>query len=260
MQFAQRLLSTRGGTIAVAGLAAILAAVIFLFYLNRYRDSINESAQPLTVLVASSSIPKGTPGDAVGSQALFQTTSAPKSEVKEGAFTDPAALTGRVAVADIYPGQQLTATDFTATPTDAIANKLAGDERAISVPLDEAHGMIGEVHAGDKVDLLAGFNVTRDNGPAVPVLKTIIQNIPVLAVPEDTKGGFGGGGGNNTASVTLQMNAEQAAELAFSSDNGKVWIVLRPPAGAPEQKLDLVTLESLLFGVKPIRVLKGAGQ
>jgi hypothetical protein len=50
MQFAQRLLSTRGGTIALSIMAAVLAAVILVTYLNRYRDSVKQSGVPVTVV------------------------------------------------------------------------------------------------------------------------------------------------------------------------------------------------------------------
>ena len=48
-------------------------------------------------------------------------------------------------VADIYPRQQLTTRDFGAG-IGCRATKLSGYERAISVPLDCAHGMIGAIH------------------------------------------------------------------------------------------------------------------
>ena len=52
MQFAHRLLSTRGGTVAVAVVGALLAAAVFVAYLHRYRSTVNESSAPMTVLVA----------------------------------------------------------------------------------------------------------------------------------------------------------------------------------------------------------------
>ncbi|MET0937717.1 MAG: SAF domain-containing protein, partial [Gaiellaceae bacterium] len=115
MQFAQKLLSTRGGTVAVAAVGALLAAAVFVAYLHRYRSSVNESAAPMTVLVAKDFIEEGTPGSVVGSEGLFQTASTPKDDLKEGAISDPDSLRGLVAKNDIYPGQQLTVADFSPT-------------------------------------------------------------------------------------------------------------------------------------------------
>src|SRR5687767_8978538 len=106
-----RLLSTRGGTVVLGAIAALLAAIILLVYLNRYRESVSSSSAPQTVLVAKSLIPSGTSGVLVGQKELFQVASLSGDQVKEGAVVDPATLKGRVAVDDIYPGQQLTLAD-----------------------------------------------------------------------------------------------------------------------------------------------------
>jgi Flp pilus assembly protein CpaB len=254
----QKLLATRGGTAAVAGGAALLATLIFLVYLNNYRNSVDESSEPIAVLVAKSLIPKGMSGDLIGTQELFQPTTAPKSQVKDGALTDPATLKGRVALEDIYPGQQLTTADFTATTTDAVATKITGDQRAISIPLDEAHGILGHVRTGDHVDIFALFNVERLSGGAKPVLKLIMEDILVLYVP--TAGGTGvGGGGGKEGNVVLRLNDRQAADLAFSSDVGKVWFSLRPQSGAQAAAPAFVTIETILFGVKPVTIMRAFG-
>ena len=127
------------------------------------------SADPTVLVVpadkpwktAKDFIEKGTPGNVVGSEGLFQTASTPKDDLKEGAISDPDSLGGLVATTDIYPGQQLTVSDFGPTPADALTNEIAGEERAISMALDSAHGMIGNVRAGDRVDVYGAFNVRR---------------------------------------------------------------------------------------------------
>src|SRR3954454_1897819 len=101
-----KLLGTRRGTVILGVAAAALAAIVLLVYLNSYRNSVNSNAQPLSVLVAKSVIQKGTPGNVVGTTGLYEVASIPKSQVKSGVFVDPKTLTGKVAVADIYPGQQ----------------------------------------------------------------------------------------------------------------------------------------------------------
>lgn len=264
MQLTQRLLSTRGGTIAVSVFAAALAGAVLLAYLHRYRESVGASAQPVSVLVAKDVIEKGTPGSVVGVQELFQVTTTPRSEVKEGAFADPALLRGKVATADIYPGEQLTAADFSATGAEVVGNRLTAEERAIAVPIDAAHGMVGNVAAGDHVDVFAGFNVKRlraDGTPDPdaeerPVLRLLVEDVVVLAAPE---GAAGVGGGAQGTNVTLRVKDDDAAKIAFAADNGKVWIVLRPRAGAEATRPDLVTIETVLFGVKPVTAMQSFG-
>jgi pilus assembly protein CpaB len=265
VQYAQKLLSTRGGTITVSALAALLAGAIFLVYLRRYQSSVNESAQPMTVLVAKSLIEKGTPGAVLGAQDLYETTTVTRGDVHEGAFADPNVLKGRIAVDDIFPGEQLTTADFTTTTTDALATKLAEDQRAVSVPVDSAHGLVGKVEAGDHVDVFGGFNVRRLNGDGNvdpnaaerPVLKLLVEDVLVLEVPG--KSNVVPIGGQQTSELTVRVTDEEAAKLAFASDNGKIWIALRPRTGAQPTAPDIVTLETVLFGVKPIAVERALG-
>jgi Flp pilus assembly protein CpaB len=253
MQLAQKMLSTRGGTIALGGVAALMAAFVLLLYLNSYRSSVTSESEPVTVLVAKTLIEKGMPGDIVGLKELFVPDEAPRSQVKDGAITDPSTLRGRIAVDDIYPGQQLTVADFAGT-TDAIGARLAGKDRAISVPLDSARGMVGKIEPGDRVDVFAGFNVVRNGvgGQGLPVTKVMMQNALVLDAPDASAAGVGGG--QQTSNVVLRVNRDQAAEIAWVVDNGKVWIVLRPRAGAPPTRPGVVTAESVLTGVKPVVV------
>ena len=264
MQFAQRLLSTRGGTIGLSIMAAVLAAVILLAYLHRYRQSVRDSGVPVTVLVAKSLIEKGTSGDVIANQDLYSVSSQPKGEVSDGAITDPATLKGRVASADIYPGEQLTVAKMATASTGSLANRLSADQRAVSVPVDAAHGMLGEVQAGDHVDVYAGFNVQRigaggvpdESSPTRPVLKLLVSDALVLNAPEAGARGIGGGG---KTSLTLRLNDREAAAVAFASENGAVWTVLRPRANAAPTSPDLVSLETVLLGVPPVAVYRSLG-
>ncbi|HEU4942393.1 MAG TPA: Flp pilus assembly protein CpaB [Gaiellaceae bacterium] len=253
MQLVQKMLSTRGGTIALGGVAAVLAAFVLLLYLNQYRSSVTADSEPVTVLVAKTLIEKGMPGDVVGLNRLFQRDEAPQSQVKDGAITDPSTLRGRVAVEDIYPGQQLTVADF-AGSTDAIGAKLAGRHRAIAVPLDAARGLVGKVEPGDRVDVLGGFNVLGNGagGQGRPVVKVMMQNALVLDAPAETAAGLAAA--NQTANIVLRVNRNQATEIAWAVDNGKVWLVLRPRAGAPPSRPGVATAESVLTGVPPVVV------
>jgi Flp pilus assembly protein CpaB len=264
----QRILATRAGTVVLGVVVAAIAGVLIAVYLTRYRDSVSVGNENASVLVASSLIVKGTPGSLVGSATLYQTTSVPRKDVKDGAIVDPAAIRGRVATADIFPGQQLTAADFSATPDGSVTYQLGGEYRAVSVPLDAAHGLVGELNTGDHVDVMAGFNVipvdrhgvplAQSGGQSRPVFKTILQDVLVLDAPHDAAGG-GIGHAAQTSNVVLRLDDRQATELAFASSNGTIWLSLRPRANAAETTPAIVTVESLLLGVKPIKVLHSLG-
>jgi Flp pilus assembly protein CpaB len=243
VEFAGNLLSSRRGTILVGAAAAVLAAILLVVYLNRYRASLNGSAEPATVLVAKSLIQKGAPGNLVGSTHQFQVASIPKDQLKDGALTDPGALAGLVAAKNIYPGQQLTLAEFTPTVPGSLQTNLTKRDRAISIPFDSSHGMVGQISPGDHVDVYVGLNQAGPGG-AVPIIKRLIDNTLVLATP---------GAGASSGNIILRAKGPQAAELAFAADNGKLWLVLRPASGARPVNPGLVTAGRLLLGVRPVR-------
>ena len=257
MEFAQRLISTRRGSMYLAAIAALLAGIVILVYLNSYRENLRSGGTPVTVLVASSAIPKGTSGNVVATKRLYTATTIRESQLREGAISDPASLTGRIATREIYEGAQLTAADFS-TEATSLASALTDEERIVSVPLDAAHGLIGQAQEGDHVDIYAGFNVIPlgadgrplNGGTARPVLRRIMSDIPVVQMD---------GEGSKATNVSLRVNDEQAAQLAFASDNGKVWLSLRPAVGAKESKPGIVTVETLLLGVRPITAVRSLG-
>ena len=260
MEFAQRLISTRAGTIAVAAGAALLAGISIAVYLNRYRNSVSSQGAPVTVLVAKRSIAQGTSGDVVAAQSMFTTATLRESQLRDGAFSDPAAIRGRVAVRDVYKGQQLTAADFVAGAA-SLPSTLTGTQRIVTIPVDTAHGLIGHVQSGDRVDVYAGFNITpvgtvTSGAQAFPVIRRLMENVLVVDVSGSANAGISQ---QNNSNVSLRMTDAQAAKVAFASDNGKVWLVLRPPTGARATAPRLITVETLLLGIPPTAVLHSLG-
>ena len=257
MQFATKLVSTRRGTLIAAFLIALLAAASILLYLNSYRDSLKAQGAMVTVLVAKKSIPKGTAGNVVASKDLYTVTTIRESQLLDGALSDPASLRDKVAAREIFEGAQLTAADFGAAG-DSLVAQLTDKERVISVPLDSAHGLIDGIEAGNRVDVYAGFNVIPlgadgrpvNGGQARPMLRRILSDVQVLAVGEK---------GNGSTDVSLGVDDVEAAQVAFASDNGKLWLALRPSAGAKASAPGIVTVETMLLGVPPVQILKSVG-
>jgi Flp pilus assembly protein CpaB len=257
MQLATKLVSTRKGTLIAALLISLLAGASILLYLNSYRSSLEAKGALVTVLVAKQTIPKGTSGTVVASKDLYTVTTIRESQLLEGAMSDPATLRDKVATREIFEGAQLTAVDFGAAG-DSLAAQLTDKERVVSVPLDGAHGLIDGIEPGNRVDVYAGFNVIPlgadgrpvNCGQARPMLRRILADVPVVAVGEKGKG---------STNVSLGVDDVDAAQLAFASDNGKVWLALRPSAGAKASKPGIVTVETMLLGVPPVQILRSVG-
>jgi Flp pilus assembly protein CpaB len=246
-----RVLATRQGTILLGLGAAALAGILLLAYLNQYRSSVTTDTAPVTVLVAKRLIEQGTSGAEIASSRLFEVREISTEHVKVGALTDAGSLRASVALQDIYPGQQMTVADFTPLGA-ALGTQLVKDQRAISLPIDTTHGLIGQIQAGDRVDVYGGFTANV-GGSDKPVVKLLMQDVLVLSLGAGAEGGIGqqSAGGSN---VIVRVNSRQAGELAFANDNGKLWLVLRPRTGAPAQQPRLVTVDNLLFGSRPLSI------
>lgn len=234
----RRAATTRRGSMLIALLAAAAAAAVLLAYLRDYRSDVRAGTAPAQVLVADRLIKKGTTGDAIVAESQFRPLTVAEDDLVVGALADASVLAGKVAAKDVFPGQQLTAADFT-TGGDAIRGRLTGTQRAVGVPVDAAHGLVGRVKPGDSVDVFASF--ASDNGRGV--VRTLARGSLVLAVPS-TDDAAGVAGDGTADPVVLRLDGVQAARLAYAADNGKVWFALRPTAGAREGAPDVVTSEA----------------
>ena len=221
---------SRGWTLALGIAAAALAAILLVAYLVQYRSSVNESTAPTPVLVAKSLIPKGTSGTVIAEKGLFQAATLAKEDLKTGALSDPAYLNGRVAVADIFPGQQITTADVSAGLTDAIPTQLSGKQRAVAIPVTGARGLVGYVASGDRVDIY--WESGSEQGT---ILGLLAPNTLVMRAPA----------GEGQPAI-LRADAGIAQTLALAADTGTLWFLLRPAGNAKEAPKKSITSAELL--------------
>ena len=213
-------MSSRGWAIALGIGAIVLAAILLVVYLDRYRARVGGRNAPTPVLVAKQSIPAGTPGTLIASGSMYVPTTLPRKEVEIGAISDPQYLSGRAASAAIFPGQQFTAVDFATTDTASVDSQITGTQRALSISIDAVHGSLSQVQAGDSVDIYVAV---------AGVVKLFRPNVKVLAIPA-TAGPSGSG------NLILRMESREAATFAYAADNTQLWFVLRPVVNAKKTK------------------------
>ena len=209
-------MSSRGWAIALGIGAIVLAAILLVVYLDRYRSRVSSENAPTPVLVAKQLIPQGTPGTTIAQQGMYEPTTLPRKEVEVGAVSDPSVLTGQAAAADIFPGQQFTTTDFAASDTASVDSRLTGTERAISISIDGVHGSLPQVQVGDTVDVYTSVAGT---------VRLFEPNVKVLAIPSIPRPSGGG-------TLVLKIQTADAARFAFANDNAQFWFALRPVVGA----------------------------
>jgi pilus assembly protein CpaB len=208
-----KLFTTRQGTVLLGVIAAVIAAIALIVYLESYRNSHKGNAA-ISVLFAQKLIEKGTPGDVVRTTGgFYQATSIAKSQVESGAIVNPATLAGKVATVDISPGQQLTAADFGPATTNSVTNQLSRDQRAVVITLGSPQQVGAQIVAGSHVDVWVSLNA-QSNGVTRPVTRELFQNMYILGVS----------GGN----VTFRATPTQAGRLIYASQNASIYLTLRP--------------------------------
>ena len=220
---------SRGWTLALGIGAAALAAILLIAYLVQYRSSVDSSTAPTPVLVAKNLIPKGTSGTVIAEKQLFQAATLSKDDLKIGAISDPAYLNGRVAVADIFPGQQITTADLSVGLTDAVPPQLSGKQRAVAIPMTGNRGLAGYVSSGDRVDVY--YEIGSNGGT---ILGLLAPNVLVLRA------------GSGAAPAIIKADAALAQKLALASDSGTLWFLLRPAGDATNPPKKSITSTELL--------------
>jgi Flp pilus assembly protein CpaB len=244
MRFAQKLLSSKKGTIGIGAALALVSLLALVSYVKHVRSSVDTAGSPSLVLIAKARIHKGAPASAIANQSLYKIQPIRHDQLQPGAIVTPQQLTG-TAAHEIYPGQQLTAADFTATTSTSLAGQIAGDQRAVALTFDTQHGLLGQLQAGDHVDVYVAFSLQDKQGHNVPKLRLLSQDVPVVSVA-------GAGATAGTTVVLEARNGTEAADFAFTSDNGKLWLTLRPATGAKTQPPTIVGISDLLFGTPPV--------
>jgi Flp pilus assembly protein CpaB len=213
-------MSSRGWAIALGIGAVVLAAILLVVYLDRYRSRVSGENAPTPVLVAKQLIPRGTSGSIIASQSMYAPTTLPRKQVEVGAVSDPQFLVGRAAAADLLPGQQFTATDFAASDTSSVDSQITGTQRGVALSIGGVNAVASQVQAGDSVDVYIGV---------AGVVKLFRSNVKVLAIPT-TPGPVGGG------NLIVRVETKDVANWEYASTNSQLYFVIRPVTGAKPTK------------------------
>ena len=236
-----KLFRTRQGTILLGVVAAVLAAIALIVYLNHYRNSVNNGAAPLSVLVAKNLIPQNTSGNVIASSGLYTTKNVPKSEAQAGALTDPSAARrpGRGDGHRQGPAAHLVRLQCTLDGSGGLP--------WISSPPSAPSSSRSTRRARWAVrSPRATPSTSTRSSPrrAVPrSSRRFCQNMYVLNSTSD---------GN----VTLRATPHQAGQLIYASGNDKIWLTLRPPRGTREEVVaDHLELAGRLSMDDTIRIL-----
>ena len=201
--------------LVVSVVAGLLAAVLSVSFLRGVAGTV-------TVLVATQEIAPYTPL----TPGMFAAQQMPGAAVPADAIKDPSALNGRFVRGLMLPGTVIrqghlaTASGGSGSLAAQLTDTGAPGMRAMAIPVDNATGVGGGVHPGDRIDIVAAVRVEQQNGPTVLYSKTIARNVPVLHRTESD--------GTSKSTVVVMVTAQQAEDIAFTQVAGTAYLTLAP--------------------------------
>ena len=219
--------------LGIAFVVAIISTGIFYgLFAGKLRSSVGELPTQ-SIVVAGRALKPGT---------VLRAEDLRVSEVKgawKGGFSKPEDLAGVTllrAVQQNEPILQDRVASSDAKSGEGAAGVPAG-MRAVSIRVSESSGVVGLLHSGTKVDVQA---VSRRENSAE--LRTILQNVEVLAVSPQPESGAG----NQALPVVTVLTRAQDADLIALADSGaRIRLALRNPldSGAgPRHSLGLASV------------------
>lgn len=234
-------LTRRQAFLVAAVIAVIVAALVYVVLSKQTGAPEPTEPQMVTVLVAERAIAPFTTitADMLGTREV-DSRAAPS-----GALTEPEQAIGKISQGPIISGQTLTGADVGVRSAEqGLTFVIEEGMRAVTVALDPISGVGGFVFPGDRVDVLTTFQQGE-----VAITKTILQNVEVLAMNEQTTrpapagaaapqatdqaGQATANGGEAPATIqvksaTLAVSPDQAQSLLLSAFKGAVHLALRP--------------------------------
>ena len=153
---------------------------------------------------------------------MFLAKEMDRDAVPEGALTDPATIIGKFAKYDIIPveGQPLMSDFVTHVRPLAIIGLIKPGFRLVTIRVDTTTGVEGWASPGAKVDVLW---LSRNDGDNKVV--TLVENAEVISA--DRKTDNSRVGETVPATVTLQVQEEDAKRITLAQSSGSLNLVLR---------------------------------
>ena len=245
------LANLRDGNVKLAGLLALVAAVLTMIYVAHGGSGGSPTASAAApkqalVFVASRDIPVGTDGATVFTRGYAKAVHIDAGAVAPGAVVDRRQLKGLVAVQPVYDGEQLTDRRFGQSGATGLLSDLHGTGRVMQLAGDARQLLSGVLQAGDHVDVVASLTGGGAAAADGPFAKIVLRNLLVTGVSNGKDAAISSG---PSSWVTLQLTDQEARTLFFVTKNGQWSLVLRPFV-RPGQGADAVTSATTILNGK----------
>jgi Flp pilus assembly protein CpaB len=240
--------SSRRTAILIGAIAVGIVAVVLIWqYVRGIENNLYAESQPMTVFIAGQTIPRGTAGEAAVSDKSIVQGQVPQKFLPGTAITSVDEVQKKVALFEISPGTIVVRGMFVDQATTQISfrERLKNKTHvALSVQVDQVHGVGGFLVPGDEVNIMVmakapstpNSTVLSANGiaPLRPEssARMLYQKVQILAVgqtqllsPGEQAGAANGASATPTAIagsglLTLNVPARAAQYLATFQEGG----------------------------------------
>jgi pilus assembly protein CpaB len=235
--------------VVIAVAVGVVAALLSYFFLNSAQDNAYKNAKLVPAYVVSKPVPRGLSGADAVTGGYFDRRNIPTEVRPVTAITDLTALSGKQAIAPFSQGQVLVNGMFVSPSQAAVSfsHLIQPGDVAISISVDQVHGVAGLPEPGDRVDLIVNINETES---------FMLQNVPILAVGSATTGQAAQAptttatttSTNSSGLYTFGVRPSDASRIALAQQAGLgIYMVLVPP-GNPVVTVPAVNPTTILNG------------
>jgi len=244
----------------------------------RHHELTAEFGEEVDVVVANTFIPEY----GLIRPEMLTTTRVFKNFRQPDTVTSFEELVGKSTYVPIYKDEQITLTKLINQDGKPVLDRQVEKKmRAVTLPLDPAHGVSKLIRPGNRIDIITNVNYDQD-GATIFEVKTVLQNVLVLATGKNIQNQVPtrvnrdvmnyleekfqelkrkdfstatvenlatGRPDDNYSNITIQLTPEEAEKILFLSHlvgEGRLYFTLRNGADQEVAKIDTTLLDEVL--------------
>jgi pilus assembly protein CpaB len=232
-------MARRSILLCVAFLIAALGTTLVVLYVQGINARATAGQEMVDVLTASDVIKAGESVTDAQAAGKFEKTEVTRDDMTEGALTSTSAISDKVALGTIYPGQQILAQQFGKPGTEDTLT-IPDNKLAVSVELTDPERVAGFVNPGSHVaifvsadpELYKADGTTQKLPQYTKLLLPDVEVIGVGTTSMSSRTTKDNGGQETTEQIprtilTVAVSDDQAQRLIYASRNGDVSFALR---------------------------------
>jgi pilus assembly protein CpaB len=215
--------------VAAVVVAALGVTLVFL-YVSGIQRRANNDAQLVKVLVASKLVSPGTTAADAQSSGAFVQKEIPSGFFPDGGLSTVEPISSEVALAPIYPGQQVLAQMF-GQPSQTSALSIPKGELAVAVQLGDPNRVAGFVVPGSQVAVFATMRGTGDEKTQLLLDRVSVIGVGPTTTTTTTTQDQSGSTTEEipNAILTLALKQSQAQKIIFAQSQGELYFGLLSP-------------------------------